>query len=237
VFAVATLGDVGATWVGALVLGGGEWVGAGAAEVTVGVAPGVLTKGAHALGQHAALAERLLSALEATAAGRACNGRPSSAFLIVSRAGDRPVVPARGLSAARTRQRNVLKDVSGQLAADELEDKLLNAGSIPHPRGPRAPAVYVSLLASPAGFGAVALLREAYQQINAGSSTPSASEPSTTATTTTTATETPAHVGDSGGAGRVVVIGLLVLGAIAAVLGIAKRLRRLDEDQKGSPAS
>jgi hypothetical protein len=227
VFAVATLGEVGATWVGRRVLGGGEWVGPGAAEVTVGVAPEVLTRGAHALGRHAGLAERLLGALEATAAGHACSGRPSAAFLIVSEAGETPLVPARGLAAARARQRGVLKHLSGQLAADELEDRLLGAGSIPHPSGPHAAKVYVSLLASPEGFSAVTLLHQAYDQITAGSPTaaPPASAPS------------PAHDRSSGSDGHVIVIGLLVIGAIAAVLGISRRLRRLDEDQKGSPAS
>ena len=76
----------------------------------------------------------------------------------------------------------VLKDVSGQLAADELEDELLRAGSIPHPTGPHAPTLYVSLLASPQGFGAVTLLRQAYEQINAASATPSASAVEPTAT-------------------------------------------------------
>jgi hypothetical protein len=236
VLAVATLSDVGATWVGGSVLGGGEWVGPGAAEVTVGVSPSVLAQGAHALGRHAPLPERLLSALEATAAGRACNGRPSSAFIIVSEPGQLAVVPARGLSAARTRQRNVLKDVSGQLAADELEDELLRAGSIPHPTGPHAPTLYVSLLASPQGFGAVTLLRQAYEQINAASATPSASAVEPTATAAA-AVSTPAHVRSADDAGRVLVIALLVLGGVAAILGISRRLRHLDEDQNGSPAS
>jgi hypothetical protein len=228
VFAVATLGDVGATSVGRRVVGGGEWVGPGAAEVTVGVAPEVLTLGANALGRHAGLAERLLGALEATAAAHACDGRPSAAFLIVSRPQGTPLVPARGLAAARSRQRGVLKHLSGQLAADELEDRLLGAGSIPHPTGPRAPAVYVSLLASPEGFGAVTLLRQAYDQINAGSPT---------ASPIATAAPSPARDASSSDRGHVLVIGLLVIGAIAAILGIARRLRRLDDDQNGSPAS
>lgn len=226
VFAVATLGDVGATWVGERVVGGGEWVGPGAAEVTVGVSPQVLAQGAQALGGHAPLAERLLSALEATAGGHACHGRPSAAFLIVSKAGGTPVVQARGLAAARDRQRGVLKHLSGQLAADELEDKLLSAGSIPHLTGPRAPTTYVSLLASPQGFGAVTLLREAFDQINGA---PAAAQ--------ATATPSPPRDRSSGSRGRWLAIGLIAVGAIGAILGIARRLRRLDEDQKGSPAS
>ncbi len=225
VFAAATLGDVGATWVGRDVAGGGEWVGPGAAEVTVGVAPGVLTRGADALGRHASLTQRLLSALEMTAAGHDCHGRPSAAFLIVEQPDGLPLVPARGLAAARGRQRAVLKHLSGQLAADELEDRLLRAGAIPHPSGPRAPNTYLSLLASPAGFSAVTLLRQAYDQLHAGASPASR-----------TGTAAPTQDRSSTGRRRLLVIGLLVVGAIVALLGIARRLRRLDDDRPDLPA-
>ena len=185
VFAAATIGKEGAAAVGSRVENGGEWVGPQGAIVTVGVAPGVLTQGAAALQASGSFARRLVASLEATAGPHDCHGHPSSAFVIVAGPHAGRLVPARGLAAARDRQRAVLAHQGGTLAADELEDALLHAGAIPRPEGPHAPEVYLSLLQGPAGFGAVGLLQQAYD----------ATHPQATASASVTLTppHAPAH--------------------------------------------
>jgi Family of unknown function (DUF1028) len=224
VFAAATIGAIGASVVGTRVVDGGEWIGSGAAIVTVGVAPSVLTEGGQPLGTHGSLAARLVAALQATAAGHDCGGRASAAFVIVAGPTADPLVPARGLGAARARQRHILERLGGTLASDELEDRLLAAGSIPRRQGPHAPEVDLSLLQSPGGFDAVTLLQQAYDQTH-----PSASD----STATATASPTPTVGGGTSHHPRTfayLVIAALLLGGAAAMLAIARRLRRLDRE-------
>jgi hypothetical protein len=229
VFAAATIGKEGAAAVGSHVENGGEWVGLDAAIVTVGVAPGVLTQGAGALQAKGSLAQRLVASLEATAGAHDCHGHPSAAFVVVAGQHASPLVPARGLEAARNRQRSVLAHQGGTLAADELEDALLEAGAIPRPKGPHAPEVYFSLLQGPAGFGAVDLLQQAYDATHPQATASASLAP------TLTPTSTPASVapGDGGHARKSVgylVVAVLLVAAVVALLLIARRLGRLDKE-------
>ncbi len=166
-------------------------------------------------------AERLLSALEAAWPADACRGRPSAAFLVLTSPGEDLVAPGRGLRAARLRTKGVIAQLGGTLAADELADRLLEAASIPHPQGPGAPALYLSLLQPPGGFDVVPLLRQAYEQT---ASTPDAAP---SVGTPTTAAPT------SGGTGIVrgaLVAAALAIGVLIAIVGIARRLRQMNDE-------
>jgi len=217
-FAAATPGSVGATAVGTRVAAGGEWVGRGAAIVTVGVPPAALSAAGAALSAPGRLPDRLLAALEAAAAGHACGQKPSAAFLIVVPPGGDTLVPARGLAAARERQREVLAKFNGQLASDEMEDRLLAAGALPKPTGKGAPTVDLSLLQPPGGFEAVPLLHDAYAAV---SLTP------TPAPTPAPAPSPSRSTPPRRSAGYLVVAAVLAAGAVAALL-IARRLRGME---------
>lgn len=165
--------------------------------------------------------ERLLAVLNAVWSVGTCKARPSDAFLIVTGQDDVPVVPARGLPAARRRVAGALSHLGGTLAADELADKLLRSAALPHPQGAGAPEIYLSLLQPPGGFDAVDLLAQAYAQSarNSPSAPPSASR-----------TLDPERRDGRDSGPPYVVLGLLAIGFAAAVIGIARRVRTMKDD-------
>jgi hypothetical protein len=165
--------------------------------------------------------ERLLATLDAVWTVGTCKARPSDAFLIVTGPADAPVAPARGLPAARRRVAGALNHLGGTLAADELADRLLDSAALPHPEGPGAPEIYLSLLQPPGGFDAAELLAQAYA--HSASATPSASAPTAAS-----------RLGAARGGGRdpgptYIALGLLAIGFATAVIAIARRLRTMKD--------
>jgi uncharacterized Ntn-hydrolase superfamily protein len=120
------------------------------------------------------LPSRLLAALRASSkAGgdRRCHAQTATAaLLIVARPGEDPVVPSRGLKGVRHRQAKVMQMIGKTVAADEMGDLMREAAALRRPTGPGAPDVYLSLIQSPQGFDAVALISQAYRQLQASPS-------------------------------------------------------------------
>ena len=218
--AVTFDGDPAAS-TGARVISGAAVAGTAAAAVAGGFPSQDLSDAVAAAEGNGPMPERLLAALKAVWSVGTCRARPSDAFLIVTEAGDGPVVPARGLPAARRRVAGALSHLGGTLAADELADKLLDAAALPHPQGAGAPHIYLSLLQPPGGFDAVELLAQAYAQSAPGS-----------ASTSPSAGRTLDPERDDGRDSGVsyVVLGLLAVGLVAAVIGIARRLQTMKDD-------
>jgi uncharacterized Ntn-hydrolase superfamily protein len=166
-----------------------------------------------------ALPDRLLAALDAGNRGggdRRCGRqRATSAFLIVTDPLGSVVIPARGLEDVRRKQQQILNTLGGQIASDEVADRLLEAAALPRPVGPGAPSVYLSLLQPRGGFDAVTLLRQAFE----------GSQASATPTPTATAVHTQDPARSDGGPDGV--MAMLVLGAaVVVVLALTRRRRR-----------
>jgi len=179
------------------------------------------------------LAERLLDALDAGNRGggdRRCGPqRASSAFLIVTGPLGSVVIPARGLDGVAKKQRQILDSLGGQIAADEIAARLLEAAALPRPVGPGKPPVYLSLLQPRGGFDAVDLLRQAYD---------AAQSPASAAPTTTPASS-PSATGRTPGPGRerTGLDGFAAVAAVAAtgaiVIVVTRRSRRRSSDPDG----
>lgn len=223
--AVATMSGTGAARIGAPVGGGDTRTGPRTALIAAG-AGGDLDAAAAAAEGAGSLGERLIGSLEAAWKPSSCAGRPTDAFVIVAGPTSAPLAPADGLRAARARVRDVLATSGGSVAADELADRLLEAAALPRPRGPGAPDVYLSLLQPPGGFDAVALLRQAYDQTQGETDRPS---PSVAASAGRTLDPESRSSGPGTGA-AIAVVAVLVVGLIAAVAGIARRLRAMKEE-------
>jgi hypothetical protein len=169
--------------------------------------------------------ERLLAALDAAWPPDACAGRPSAAFLVVTRPGEDLIAPGLGLPAARRRTKGVIAQLGGSLAADEVADRLLDAAALPHPQGPGAPDVYLSLMQPPTGFDVVPLLRQAFEQASSPAPSSSPSGPGGAS-----APGSPAGSASGGGVEGRLAVGALIAGLLIAVVGIGRRLRQMNED-------
>jgi hypothetical protein len=175
------------------------------------------------------LAERLLDALDAGNQGggdRRCGRqRATTAFLMVTGPLGSVVIPARGLEDVKRKQRQILTTLGGQIASDEVADRLLEAAALPRPVGPGKPSVYLSLLQPRRGFDAVTLLRQAFEETRASPA------PSVTATPIPdTVAPVPEGTNDEPDG----VTAVFLLGAAGViVLALSRRSRRRSEGGDG----
>lgn len=187
-------------------------------------------------GSRGPLAERLLDALDAGNRGggdRRCGSqRASTAFLIVAGPLGSIVIPARGLDDVRHEQQQVLNSLGGQIAADEVADRLLEVAALPRPVGPGAPPVYLSLLQSRHGFDAVTLIRQAYEESQASASPTASASPSATFAPTSSA---PPATRERTNGGPDAFTALLVIGVTALIALMWSRRSRRDDGAGEDP--
>ncbi len=180
------------------------------------------------------LAQRLLDALDAGNRGggdRRCGRqRASSAFLIVTDRLGSVVVPARGSAGVHRRQRHILSTLGGQIASDEITDRLLEAAALPRPTGPGAPSVYLSLLQPRRGFDAVSLLRQAYEETAASATpTPDASSEPAASSAAVRAGAATSSAGSPGAPGALTAVLAIAAAVVVLVLVLARRSRRASD--------
>ena len=190
---------------------------------------------------HGLLANRLLDALDAGNLGggdRRCGRqRASSAFLIVTGPLGSVVIPARGLDHVQQKQRQILNTLGGQIASDEVADRLLEAAALPRPVGPGAPSVYLSLLQPRRGFDAVMLLGQAYRASRTIPTATPTDTPTATAkasaSTTTRAEGTQDPERTTGRPDGVTAIVLVGAAAVIVLILTGRSRRRGSDDRDG----